>query len=62
MNNDGFVPIFAHNMPLPWQPTFGYCRKIRLAHLHPKAHMCAKFHGNRSKTEEVVRDARFATD
>ena len=31
-----------------------------LAHLHPKAHICAKFHENWSKTEEVVRDARLA--
>ena len=34
----------------------------RHAHLHPKANICAKFHENWSKTEEVVRDARFATD
>ena len=57
-----FVPIFAHNMPLPRQRTFGYCQKVCLAHLQPKAHICAKFYGNRLKTEEVVRDARFATD
>ena len=30
-----------------------------LAHLHPKANIWAKFHENRSKTEEVVHDARF---
>ena len=30
-----------------------------LAHLHPKTNICAKFHENRSKTEEVVRDARL---
>ena len=49
-------------MPLPWQHSFCYCRKMCLAHLHPKSHICAKFHENWSKTEEVVRDARFATD
>ena len=53
---------FCHNMPLPWQHSFCHCRNMCLAHLHPKAHICAKFHENWSKTEEVVRDARFATD
>ena len=57
-----FPLIFAHNMPLPWQHTFCHCGKMCLAHLHPKAHFCAKFHGNWSKTEGLVRDARFATD
>ena len=33
-----------------------------LAHLHSKANISAKFHENWSKTEEVVRDARLATD
>ena len=47
-------------MPLPWQHTFCHCRKMCLAHLHPKTNICAKFHENRSKTEEVVRDARFS--
>ena len=45
-------------MPLPWQRTFCHCQKMCLAH-HPKTNICAKFHDNRSKTEEVVRDARF---
>ena len=54
-----FSPIFGHNMPLPWQHTFCHCRKMCLAHLHPKTNICAKFHENRSKTEEVVRDARL---
>ena len=35
---------------------------MSLAHLHPKANICAKFHENWWKTEEVVRDARLATD
>ena len=52
--------FFAHNMLLPWQRTFCHCRKMCLAHLHPKTNICAKFHENRSKTEEVVRDARFS--
>ena len=30
-----------------------------LAHLHPKANICAQFYENWSKTEEVVRDARW---
>ena len=51
--------FFAHNMPLPWQRTFCHCRKMCLAHLHPKTNICAKFHENRSKTEEVVRDANL---
>ena len=47
-------------MPLPWQHSFCHCRKMCLAHLHPKAHICAKFDENWSKTEEVVRGARLA--
>ena len=54
-----FSPNFCHNMPLPWQHTFYHCQKMCLAHLHPKANICAKFHENWWKTEEVVRDARF---
>ena len=42
--------------------TFCHCRKMCLAHLHPKANICAKFHENWWKTEEVVRDARLATN
>ena len=57
-----FPQIFIHNMLLPWQHTFCHCPKMCLAHLHPKANICAKFHENWSKTEEEVRDARFATD
>ena len=57
-----FSPHFCHNMPLPWQHFFCHCRKMCLAHLHPKAHICAKFDENWSKTEEVVRDARLAPD
>ena len=55
-----FHPIFCHNMPLPWQHTFCHCQKMCLAHLHPKANICAKFHENCSKTEEEVCDARFS--
>ena len=54
-----FSPHICHNMPLPWQHTFCHCQKMCLAHLHPKANICAKFHENWWKTEEVVRDARF---
>ena len=57
-----FFPHFCHNMPLPWQHSFCHCRKMCLAHLHSKANISAKFHENWSKTEEVVRDARLATD
>ena len=57
-----FSPHFCHNMPLPWQHSFCHCRKMCLAHLHSKANISAKFHENWSKTEEVVRDARLATD
>ena len=39
---------------------FHHCQKMCLAHLHPKANICAKFHENWWKTEEVVRDARFS--
>ena len=52
-------PHFCHNMQLPWQHTFYHCQKMCLAHLHPKANICAIFHENWWKTEEVVRDARF---
>ena len=55
-----FFPHFCHNMPLPWQQSFCHCRKMCLAHLHPKANICAQFYENWSKTEEVVRDARFS--
>ena len=54
-----FSPYFCHNMPLPWQHTFCHCQKMCPAHLYPKANICAKFHENWWKTEEVVRDARF---
>ena len=47
-----FFPHFCHNMPLPWQHSFCHCQKMCLAHLHTKAHICAKFHENWSKTEE----------
>ena len=57
-----FFPHVCHNMPLPWQHSFCHSRKMCLAHLHRKAHICAKFHENWSKTEEVVRDTRFAMD
>ena len=57
-----FFPHFCHNMPLPWQHSFCHCRKMCLAHLHSKANISAKFHENWSQTEEVVRDARLATD
>ena len=51
-------PFFAHNIWLPWQHTFCHCQKLCLAHLHPKANICAEFHENRSKTE--VRNYIFA--
>ena len=35
-------------------------KKMCLAHLHPKANICAKFHENWWKTEEVVRDAIYS--
>ena len=38
-----FFPNFCHNMPLPWQHTFYHCQKMCLAHLHPKANICANF-------------------
>ena len=58
-----FPSIFCHNMPSPRQRTFCHRRKMCLAHLHPKAtYICAKFPENCSKTDEVARDARFATD
>ena len=60
VRNARFSPNFCHNMPLPWQHTFYHCQKMCLAHLHPKANICAKFHENWWKTEEVVRDARFS--
>ena len=60
VRDERFSPNFCHNMPLPWQHTFYHCQKMCLAHLHPKANICAKFHENWWKTEEVVRDARFS--
>ena len=62
VRNARFPPHFCHNMPLPWQHSFCHCRKMCLALLHPKAHICAKFDENWSKTEEVLRDARLAPD
>ena len=46
-----FLRIFGRNMLLPWH--------LAHLHVHPKANIWAKFHENRSKTEEVVHDARF---
>ena len=48
-----FLPftIATHFLPLS--------KKMCLAHLHPKANICAKFHENWWKTEEVVRDAKL---
>ena len=55
-----FPPHFCHNMPLPWQHTFCHCKKKCVLHIYNiKANICAKFHENWWKTEEVVRDARF---
>ena len=54
-----FPPHFCHNMPLPWQHFLPLSKKMCRAHLHPKANICAKFHENWWKTEEVVRDARI---
>ena len=59
LRNARFFPNFCNNMPLPWQHTFYHFQKMCLAHLHPKANICAKFHENWWKTEEVVRDARY---
>ena len=55
-----FFPHFCHNMPLPWQHTFCHCRKMCLAHLHPKAHICVRgescFVWSRDKTQQPVED------
>ena len=40
-----------HFLPLP---------NVRLAHLHPKTHICAKFHRNQVKTEEIVYNTKFS--
>ena len=57
-----FPSICFHNMPLSMANacTFYHCQRMCLAHVHPKANICAKFHENWWKTEEVVRDARFS--
>ena len=54
-----FPPIFAIICRYHGN-TFCHCRKMCLAHLHPKANICAKFHENWWNTEEVVRDAKFS--
>ena len=54
-----FSPHFCHSMPLPWQHTFCHCQKNVSCTSTPKANICAKFHENWWKTEEVVCDARF---
>ena len=54
-----FLPIICHYHGNILLDTV---EKMCLVHLHPKAHICAKFHGNWSKTEEEVCDARFETD
>ena len=38
----------------------GTVKKMRLAHLQPKAHMCAKFYGNWAKTEKEVCNTKFS--
>ena len=54
-----FSPIFAHNMPLPWQHTFlPLSKNVSCTSTPQDKHLC-KFHENRSKTEEVVRDANL---
>ena len=57
-----FSPNFCHNMPLPWQHTFYHCQKMCLAHLHPKANICAKFHENWWKTDcfQILNYERFS--
>ena len=55
-----FPPIFAIICRYHGNTLSNHCQKMCLAHLHPKANICAKFHENWWKTEEVVRDARFS--
>ena len=55
-----FPPIFAIICCYHGNTLSATVKKMCLAHLHPKANICAKFHENWWKTEEVVRDARFS--
>ena len=57
-----FAWFSAINMPLPWQRNFPHIPKVCLAHLPTKTNVCAKFREHWSKTEEVVRSARFFPD
>ena len=41
-----FFPNFRHNMELPWLHTVYHFQKMCLAHLYPKAIICAKLHEN----------------
>ena len=55
-------PNYCHKWcRYPWQPLLmtTFIHNSVLHMLHPKANICAKFHENWWKTEEVVRDARF---
>ena len=52
-----FCPICNYIL---WQHSSGYCRKICLANLHPKAPISAKIHGNWAETEEEICDLRFS--
>ena len=54
-----FSPIFAIICRYHGNTLSATVKNMCLAHLHPKANICAKFHENWWKTEEVVRDARF---
>ena len=54
------MSILPYILRITWQHTFRYYSKICLAHLHDKAHICAKFHGNRAKTEKVVCNTIFS--
>ena len=55
-------PLIYYNMSLPWQRSIWYIQKVGLAHLHPNTNVCAQFHENCSKNEEVVWSSRFYPD
>ena len=54
-----FPPIFAIICRYHGNTLSATVKKMCLAHLHPKANICAKFLENWWKTEEIVRDARY---
>ena len=62
VRDERFPPIFSTVCRYHDNAVSATVDNMCLAHLHTKANIRAKFYENCSKTEEEVRDTRFATD